>query len=117
MAKKNPYYDASKPHHTEFGFQNLEPVIHHPQDLKRWREERKRQSLPKPRNKAMRSLLLTGGNRQISAASKMPYGGWVMPLYCYVSRGKRYCLTRYCLVVLPLSIFTGLRAELRHPPV
>ncbi|PHZ26737.1 MBL fold metallo-hydrolase [Yersinia sp. KBS0713] len=48
MAKKNPYYDANKPHHTEFGFQNLEPVIHHPQDLKRWREERKRQSLPKP---------------------------------------------------------------------
>ncbi|PSH22276.1 MBL fold metallo-hydrolase [Yersinia pseudotuberculosis] len=48
MAKKNPYYDASKPHHTEFGFQNIEPVVHHPQDLKRWREERKRQSLPKP---------------------------------------------------------------------
>lgn len=46
MAKKNPYYDASKPHHTEFGFQNIEPVVHHPQDLKRWREERKRQSLP-----------------------------------------------------------------------
>ncbi|CNE14663.1 MBL fold hydrolase [Yersinia nurmii] len=48
MARKNPYYDASKPHHTEFGFQNLEPVAHHSRDLKRWREERKRQSLPKP---------------------------------------------------------------------
>lgn len=48
MVKKNPYYDASKPHHTEFGFQNLEPVVHHPQALKRWRDERKRQGLPKP---------------------------------------------------------------------
>ncbi|WP_145521990.1 MBL fold metallo-hydrolase [Yersinia ruckeri] len=48
MAKKNPYYDASKPHHTAFGFQNLEPIVHHSRDLKRWREERKRESLPKP---------------------------------------------------------------------
>lgn len=75
MAKKNPYYDASKPHHTAFGFQNLEPIVHHSRDLKRWREERKRESLPKPLRRVIPRLLPNGGKRLISVVAKMPYGG------------------------------------------
>lgn len=48
MAIKNPYYDASKPHHTPEGFTNPEPHNRQDGDLKRWQRERKEQQLPKP---------------------------------------------------------------------
>ncbi|RPE03111.1 MBL fold metallo-hydrolase [Candidatus Pantoea deserta] len=48
MAWKNPWYDASKAHHTPEGFCNLEPDPRQPGDLDRWRKERKAQGLPFP---------------------------------------------------------------------
>ncbi len=48
MAKNNPWYDASKPHHTPLGFRNLEPGIRTPDAFKKWRRERKEQGFPRP---------------------------------------------------------------------
>lgn len=48
MSKKNPWFDASKSHHTEQGFQNPEPGERQPGDLKIWLRQRKQQGLPKP---------------------------------------------------------------------
>ncbi len=48
MAWQNPWYDASKAHHTPEGFRNLEPDLRQPGDLDRWRKERKAQGLPFP---------------------------------------------------------------------
>lgn len=48
MARKNPWYDSSKAHHTPAGFRNPEPDIRKQGDLKRWRKERKAQGLPHP---------------------------------------------------------------------
>lgn len=48
MTKKNPWYDASKPHHTPDGFRNVEPGERGVGDYKKWQNERKRLGLPKP---------------------------------------------------------------------
>ncbi|NIF20196.1 MBL fold metallo-hydrolase [Candidatus Pantoea multigeneris] len=48
MAWQNPWYDASKSHHTPEGFRNPEPETRQPGDLDRWRKERKAQGLPRP---------------------------------------------------------------------
>lgn len=48
MTKKNPWYDAAKPHHTPLGFRNIEPGIRTPGAFKKWQDDRKRQGLPKP---------------------------------------------------------------------
>ncbi|MFD1803346.1 MBL fold metallo-hydrolase [Mixta tenebrionis] len=48
MKWKNPWYDASLPHHTPEGFRNLEADLRQPGDLQRWRNERKAQGLPLP---------------------------------------------------------------------
>lgn len=48
MRSKNPYYDPSKTHHTATGFDNPETETRAPDDLQRWRKERKEQGLPKP---------------------------------------------------------------------
>ncbi|MGK3142028.1 MBL fold metallo-hydrolase [Pantoea sp. C2G6] len=48
MAWRNPWYDSSKAHHTPTGFCNPEGDSRQPGDLKRWREERKAQGLPRP---------------------------------------------------------------------
>lgn len=117
MAKKNPYYDASKPHHTEFGFQNLEPVIHHPQDLKRWREERKRQSLPKPPQQGY-AQFVTDWWQAADFGGQQDALWWLghASLLLRVG-GKLSCSTRYSLAVLRPSIFMGQHAEPRLPPV
>ncbi|WP_420820630.1 MBL fold metallo-hydrolase [Serratia microhaemolytica] len=44
----NKYYDATKAHHTRFGFRDPEAVAHQLQDLQRWRAERKKLALPPP---------------------------------------------------------------------
>lgn len=46
MKWQNPWYDASRPHHTPEGFRNPEPEQRQPGDLQRWRKERKAQGLP-----------------------------------------------------------------------
>lgn len=48
MPWTNPYFDASKAHHTPEGFRNLEPDTRQPGGLDRWRKERKEQGLPQP---------------------------------------------------------------------
>ncbi len=48
MTKKNPWYDASKLHHTPDGFRNVEPSERSVGDYKKWQDERKRLGLPKP---------------------------------------------------------------------
>ena len=48
MAWQNPWYDASKAHHTPEGFRNLEPDLSQPGDLRRWRKARKAAGLPLP---------------------------------------------------------------------
>lgn len=48
MPWQNPWYDASKAHHTPEGFRNPEPDLHQPGDLDRWRKERKAAGLPFP---------------------------------------------------------------------
>ncbi|WP_421506165.1 MBL fold metallo-hydrolase [Erwinia rhapontici] len=48
MAWQNPWYDPEKPHHTPEGFRNLEPDLRQNGDLRRWRQERKQQGLPRP---------------------------------------------------------------------
>ncbi len=48
MAKNNPWYDASKPHHTPLGFRNPEPGTRTPDAFKKWRQERKKQGFPRP---------------------------------------------------------------------
>jgi L-ascorbate metabolism protein UlaG (beta-lactamase superfamily) len=48
MKWQNPWYDATKPHHTPEGFRNPEPDLRQPGDLQRWRKERKAQGLPFP---------------------------------------------------------------------
>ncbi|KEY58095.1 MBL fold metallo-hydrolase [Serratia sp. DD3] len=48
MKKNNKYYDASKAHHTPWGFTNPEPSLRKAGDLKRWQDQRKKQGLPKP---------------------------------------------------------------------
>ncbi|MEZ3498883.1 MBL fold metallo-hydrolase [Pantoea sp. KPR_PJ] len=48
MAWQNPWYDASKAHHTPEGFRNLEPDPRQPGDVERWRKARKAQGLPFP---------------------------------------------------------------------
>ena len=46
MKWQNPWYDASRPHHTSEGFRNLEAEQRQPGELQRWRKERKAQGLP-----------------------------------------------------------------------
>ncbi|MGK9173001.1 MBL fold metallo-hydrolase [Yokenella regensburgei] len=48
MAHKNPWFNASLPHHTSDGFKNMRPGGHKPGDVKRWRRERKAAGLPLP---------------------------------------------------------------------
>jgi L-ascorbate metabolism protein UlaG (beta-lactamase superfamily) len=48
MVWRNPYYDPALPHHTPQGFRNLEPSARAPGDLKRWRQQRREQRLPRP---------------------------------------------------------------------
>ena len=48
MPKHNPWYDAAKPHHTPFGFRNLEPSERQADSYKRWQRERKENGFPKP---------------------------------------------------------------------
>ncbi|WP_413732856.1 MBL fold metallo-hydrolase [Sodalis sp. RH20] len=48
MTKKNPWYDAAKPHHTPEGFRNIEPGTRTPGAYRKWQDERKKQGLPKP---------------------------------------------------------------------
>ncbi|WP_314412749.1 MBL fold metallo-hydrolase [Pantoea septica] len=48
MPWQNPWYDASKAHHTPEGFRNPEPDPRQPGDLDRWRKERKAAGLPLP---------------------------------------------------------------------
>lgn len=48
MTWKNPWYDPAQLHHTPQGFCNIEPEIRESGDLKRWRQERKQQGLPRP---------------------------------------------------------------------
>jgi len=59
MAVKNPYYDASKPHHTPEGFTNPEPATRGEGDFKRWQRERKAQQLPKPPQKGYEHFIAT----------------------------------------------------------
>ncbi|TKI08204.1 MBL fold metallo-hydrolase [Martelella alba] len=47
MPKRNPWYDAAKPHHTPSGFRNLEPSIRNADAFKRWRRERKESGFPR----------------------------------------------------------------------
>lgn len=46
MVWKNPWYDASLPHHAPEGFRNTSGSEHQPGDLKRWQNERKAKGLP-----------------------------------------------------------------------
>lgn len=46
--KKNPYYDASRAHHTPRGFRNPEPSQRRQGDVERWHKERKQAGLPHP---------------------------------------------------------------------
>jgi len=46
MVWKNPWYDASLPHHAPEGFRNTTGSEHQPGDLKRWQNERKAKGLP-----------------------------------------------------------------------
>lgn len=46
--KKNPYYDAGRPHHTPEGFRNPEPSQHQRGDVERWQRERRQAGLPRP---------------------------------------------------------------------
>lgn len=48
MAWQNPWFDASKSHHTPEGFRNPEADKRQPGDLDRWRKERKAKGLPFP---------------------------------------------------------------------
>jgi L-ascorbate metabolism protein UlaG (beta-lactamase superfamily) len=48
MTRKNPWFDASLPHHSAEGFTNLTPGGHQPGDVQRWRKERKAAGLPRP---------------------------------------------------------------------
>ncbi|MGJ0191191.1 MBL fold metallo-hydrolase [Pantoea sp. RRHST58] len=48
MPWQNPWYDASKTHHTPEGFRNPEPDLRQPGDLQRWRKARKAAGLPLP---------------------------------------------------------------------
>lgn len=48
MTRKNPWFNASLPHHSADGFTNLTPGGHKPGDVKRWRKERKAAGLPLP---------------------------------------------------------------------
>ncbi|MFK8257045.1 MBL fold metallo-hydrolase [Erwinia sp. AnSW2-5] len=48
MAWQNPWFNPAQPHHTPEGFRNLEPDLRQNGDLKRWRQERKQQGLPRP---------------------------------------------------------------------
>jgi L-ascorbate metabolism protein UlaG (beta-lactamase superfamily) len=46
--RKNPWFNASHPHHLPDGFTNLSPGGHKAGDVKRWRRERKAAGLPFP---------------------------------------------------------------------
>ncbi|PIT41669.1 MBL fold metallo-hydrolase [Snodgrassella alvi] len=46
--RKNPYYNPKKPHHTPYGFCNLEPTTIKQLDVYRWSLERHIHHLPKP---------------------------------------------------------------------
>lgn len=48
MSKPNRWYDSTKSHHTPTGFTNPDISQRDPGALKRWREERKAQGLPRP---------------------------------------------------------------------
>lgn len=48
MVWKNPWYDATKTHHTPQGFRNPEADMRQQGDLQRWRKERKASGLPFP---------------------------------------------------------------------
>lgn len=48
MVWKNPWYDATKAHHTPQGFRNPESDTRQQGDLQRWRKERKASGLPFP---------------------------------------------------------------------
>lgn len=57
MAWQNPWFDASKAHHTAEGFCNPEPDSRQPGDLKRWRKARKEQNLPAPPQKGYQAFI------------------------------------------------------------
>lgn len=48
MTRKNPWFNASLPHHSPGGFTNLSQGGHQTGDVQRWRKERKAAGLPLP---------------------------------------------------------------------
>jgi L-ascorbate metabolism protein UlaG (beta-lactamase superfamily) len=47
LRKTNPFYDPGKPHHTPYGFRNLDPQARIGGDFWRWRRERRAAGLPR----------------------------------------------------------------------
>lgn len=48
MARRNPFFDPAKPHHTPEGFRNPDGAIRIGGDFWRWRRERRALGLPQP---------------------------------------------------------------------
>ncbi len=76
-AAANPYYDASKPHHTREGFRNnhIGQVNKPLADLLRWRWQAWRDDLPRPPERPVESVLPELARLQAnSTAARLPQG-------------------------------------------
>ena len=94
MARRNPFYDPQKPHHTPTGFRNLDPGVRIGGDFWRWRRERRAAGLPKPPTGGYpgfaRQWLVTP---DFGGAITIPRVWWLGHATVLVRLGGRYLIT------------------------
>lgn len=73
----NPHYDPQQPHHTQDGFQNLDPEVRPGRGFWRWQWERKTRGLPPPPAAAHRDWRVAPDLALVQSPAANPSVTWI----------------------------------------